>query len=227
MKTSKINKQKCILSILLIIGIAESCIICPECNPVYMDYTISSLTLLNVDCYDQKRVNSFGEDENRPIDKIHYGIKMVFNTRDIYAAICEPTNSLFIQSAYACDCSPDEFYPQESIISINIFSDKNFGETHKAGTDISDLFGIMVWQEKEQVPPFPVEWGWALIPFADYLERIVPTWYLAIDNHGNRFFDFTCLMVSPPSEAGEYEFTVVVILSDERILEQSIKAILE
>jgi hypothetical protein len=153
-----------------------------------------------------------GSAENNPhIFRKDFGIKIAFYTTGFITAKHEPVRSLFIQSAYALDCLPPIRYPIDSIVSIQIFSDRNFGKTHLAGTDIAEFFRIVEWSRKM----------WQFISFEEYLQRPAPT----LD--GDDAFYLPCLITATNVELGEHNFRIVVKLSDERILEQSIKAILE
>jgi len=135
-----------------------------------------------------------------------FGIWFVFETEKTVIANCKPLNSLFMQSAYACSCINNAYYPKDRIISIQVFSDKDFGETHPSGTDIADFFNVLMG----------IHGG--IISFESFFEHPIPYWSV--------LSDFVCVLTATTIKAGEYEFTFVVNLSDERTLEQSIKTVL-
>jgi len=126
-----------------------------------------------------------------------FALVLRFYLESTFIAKCKPFNSLFLQSAYACSC----YYPcspKDSIISTRIFSDKDFGEAHPAGTDIAELFKI--WTGESE-----------LISFEDFKFPYIAR--------------FACVLTETTIEEGEYEFTFVVNLSDERTLKQSLKVV--
>jgi len=107
-----------------------------------------------------------------------------------------------MQSAFACSC----YYPsylKESITSIRVFSDKDFGETYPAGTDIADLFKILISGTKS-------------ISIEDFID-----FHDIMTYHSK----FVCVLTENTIDEGEYEFTFVVDLADERTFEQSVTSI--
>jgi hypothetical protein len=144
-----------------------------------------------------------------------FGIEFVFEMENTEIANCKPVHSLFIQSAYA-DCPTPNYNPKERIISIQVFSDKGFDETHPAGTNITEFFKIYETEYKQN------QWYVILIPFESYFKSL-PAYF----DSKPSFIKYLCVLTATTIEAGEYEFTFVVSLSDERTLEKSIKAVLE
>jgi hypothetical protein len=203
-----------VISILLIFFISlliESCK--PDCG-VHLEikYNISTLELQNVKssgiCF-----------ENQQITTDLYGVEMYFHLNKLLAEL-QPQKSFFIQNVYAAKCPENEYYPQDTIISIKIFSDQDFGEAYRAGADISDFFRMI---------EYSVQCSSVLIPFAEYLERyyIYPYTHYYIENV-EFFFTLTCFLKIVPDEVrGEHNFTFVVKLSDQRELKHTITTILE
>ena len=135
-----------------------------------------------------------------------FGVQFIFETeKTVMAKNCKPVNSLFMRSVYALDCVPDTYFPKEKIISIQVFSDKDFGETHPAGTDVAEFFKVLM--------------GFDIVSFESFFENPVEELSFLLN--------FVCVLTATNIKAGEYEFTFVVNLSDERTLEQSIKSVLE
>ena len=131
-----------------------------------------------------------------------FALVLDFDVERTFIAKCEPVHSLFMQSAFACSC----YYPsylKESITSIRVFSDKDFGETHPAGTDIAELFKILISGTKS-------------LSVEDFIEHQ--------DIMMNRS-QFICVLTENTIDEGEYEFTFVVDLADERTFEQSVTSI--
>ena len=205
-----------LLSLLIISLIVESCLRCPERQ--YGEYSLSSIDILpfgNERIMMMMRGIAGGAENNPHIFRKDCGVDIWFRfTTETIAAEYKPVKSLFIQSAYAWQCGNDPvLYPIDSVISVQVFSDKDFGETHLAGTDIAEFFKIREWDGKT---PFP-----KLTSFEEYLKRPARIIYNSYSTH------LCCLITATNVEYGEHNFHFVVKLSDERILEQSVKGILE
>ena len=188
-----------ILLFLLVVSlIMERC--CKCSNPKSIEYSILSFSF--------KQYDGLSVIPEYVECRKDFGIWFIFETEKKVIANCKPVIFLIMQSAYAvCECIEDTYYPKDKIISIQVFSDKDFGETHPSGTDISEFFKILVG----------IHGG--LISFESYFERPTDDWRV--------LSDFVCVITTTPIKAGEYEFTFVVSLSDGRTLEQSIKAVLK
>ena len=198
-------------------SIVESCLRCPKYQPG--EYSLSSFytsPLSNKEIMSVIGGEQYAGETNPYPFRTDFGVYIYFQckTDSTIEANYKPVNSLFIQSAYAFNCGDRPiFYPIDSIISIQVFSDKDFGETHLAGTDIAKFFKICEWNYATRVP--------SLTSFEDYLKRPAPIL------NGFYAIYFHCLITATNVESGEHNFRFVVKLSDERILEQSIKGVLE
>jgi len=199
----------CILLVLSAVGlIVKSCTDC-NCPPTKtFEYSISSFSVNQLERGDLMWImNNIQQAGGNLIEfREDFGVCIAFEIENTIIANYKPVYSLFIQSAYA-DCPPGTFYPKNRIISIQVFSDKNFSETYPAGMDIAEFFKIY-------------EGGSRLASFESYV-NLAPSFSSPPD------IWFRCVLTATAIEANEYKFTFVVGLSDERILEQSIKAILE
>ena len=206
--TLKFFRMIGILLIFLVIGLTmERCCRCPKTKS--FEYSISSLSVEQLDHETLIWLMNKLQQAGNPIEfRKDFGVVFLFETASTVIANSNSIHSFFIQSAYACDCEAPTHYPKESITSIKVFSDKDFGETHPAGTNISDFFKIE--DSRSQ-----------LTSFENYLEYFPPSF------DGGVSLWFRCLVTATTIEAGEYDFTFVVELTDERIFEQSIKAVLE
>lgn len=195
----------------------ETCLLCKCGPPSSFEYSIVSF-----DTYllDKEAIKSYMEGHNdasgeNPMNAIRedFGIQIVFETLTLPIAKCKPVSFSLIQSAYACSCEDGMFYPKESIVSVQVFSNKSFGETYPTGSDVAEFFQVREWDGRTSYP-------W-LSSFKNYFEHPAD-----IANEGF-FFNIYCFLTAKNIEGGEYEFTFVVKLSDDRVLEQSIKAVLE
>ena len=189
-----------ILLILFIVGLTiETCNkeVLYECNCPESKYECSILSF-SVDQVDEVQLSLLPESLECRKD---FALVLAFDVERTFIAKCKPVHSLFLQSAFACSCYTPS-YLKESIISIQVFSDKDFGETHPAGTDIAELFKIWIGETK-------------LLSFENFIELPDITSYLR----------FACVLTETSIDEGEYEFTFVVNLADERSYEQSVKNI--
>jgi hypothetical protein len=192
-----------VLLTLFIVGfIIESCI---KCEKVFsFEYSLSSFELHPMD----SEVIMWITDDLLVFRK-DFGVEIEFKADINLLANCQHFSSFFIQSAYAWSCAHDTYYPKDYIVSVQVFSNKDFDETHPAGSNVVEFFQIRGWG------------GGGFHSFEEFLK------YPAPEFSNMSSFRFTCLTTATALEAGEYEFNFVVTLSDERVLEQSIKAVLE
>ena len=197
-----------VLLILFVVSLTiETCINCKCPKIKSFEYSISSFNIIQSDLIG---INV------PPECRKDFAIWFVFETENTAIANCKPVNSLFMQSAYACDCSGDMYYPKDKIVSIQVFSDKDFDETHPAGSDIAEFFKI-----RELGNYIQNQWQLTLVSFESYFEYPPQTF------SGSPHIEIPCVLTATTIEAGEYEFIFVFKLSDERTLEQSMKSVLE
>ncbi len=206
-----------ILSLLAAGLIIESCCKCEELPP--SEYSFSSFEIHPMDnkaimSAMEGYVGAGGADENPFVFRKDFGVAIEFIAYDVnMLANCRHAGSFF-PSAYACECPGSILYPKDSIVSIQVFSDKDFDETHLAGADIAEFFQIREWDSHTSSP-------W-LTSFESYFKRPAPVFY-----EGGFYWWITCLLTATNLKSGEYEFHFVVRLSDKRTLEQSVKAVLQ
>ena len=205
----KIFRMIGLLLFLFIVSLTVGNCLPRKCRKTYKyEYSISSFSIRNFNRKELIWINYYIQQAGITIEcRNDFGVDLVFETENTLIANCQPVNYLFMQSAHA-DCPFDMYYPKENIISIQIFSDRDFCETHPSGTNIVEFFKIY-----DGAPLY-------LISFEDYLKYPLPT-------DGRFYLQFRCVLTTAAIEAGEYEFTFVVELSDERIFEQSIKSVLQ
>jgi hypothetical protein len=215
----KILKAIVVLFALFFVGlIIESC----RCPQTYSyEYSLSSFEIYPLD---NEAILSLmgsaagGGDENPLVFRKDFGAEIEFKTNIKLLANQKHVGSFFIQTTYAFSCPEDTYEPREHIVSLQVFSDRDFGETHPAGANIAEFFKVSEWnwyyEGKESLFP-------GLTSFEDYFQRPAPTFNAPPD------YRINCLITETELEAGEYEFRFVVTLSDGRILENSIIAVLE
>jgi len=214
----KIFKIIAIWVTLLVVSVAiESCFNCPE--TFSFQYSLSSFEIHPIDKETIMSLMGNGRsdaDSNPLVFRKDFGVEIKF-IADIKLANSGCAGSFFMQSAYAWSCEPDYFYPKNSIVSIQVFSDKDFGEKYPAGSNIAEFFQIREWPGGYyEETPFP----W-LTSFEEYFKRPAPVFSSNFD------YSIICLLTATTIEAGEYKFNFVIKLSDDRIIEQSITAVLQ
>ena len=202
-----------IVLILPIVGIIiEACCRCEKPSPYA--YSLSSFELYPMDSSAILSLKGNENANNNPlVFRKDFGVGLKFNAMPETTAACKFSTPFFIQSAYACSCVKGKGYPKDSVVSMQVFSDKDFGESHKVGSDISEFFQVREWSEHTSFP--------YLISFENYFKRPTPK----LQDYF--YFWITCLLTATTVEAGEYEFNFVATLSDGRVLEQSIHAVLK
>ena len=201
------SKILAILLLFFVLGLIQSCM-CRFEGPSKTSYKSVELFQLDKDYL----IEIIGKFKN-PMDfRDDFGFRIFFNM-NWFASACQTPNSFFIQSAYAC--TPASALLQDTVISINFFSNKNIGETYPAGSDITSFFRVAY-----RYFNFPSD-----VPFYEPLSFF---FYLNRTHQGEGGLRvMTCVMRAIDIVPGEYEFTVVIGLSDGRELKASIKAILE
>ena len=206
-----------LLSLSIVNLIVESC--CPELQ--YEEYSLSSFSISPMDRNGIMRAiggtQYRGEKEPYPF-RTDFGVHFLFSCtckRNITSMAKDiPVKSLFLQPAFATTpCPKHIYYPKDSIVSIQVFSDKDFDQKHLAGTNVADFFKICKSYGPNYVP--------ILFPFEEYLKYPAPIL------RDEKVIDFFCLITATHVESGEYNFRFVIKLSDGRILEQSIKGVLD
>ncbi|MDR2962706.1 MAG: DUF5034 domain-containing protein [Bacteroidales bacterium] len=142
-----------------------------------------------------------------------FGVTIQFNTT-ILIPECAQSSSFFVQSAHACSCNIGSFFPQDSVTAIRVVADKDFDDTHMAGSNVADFFQIREWNGNTKFP--------YLTSFEDYFSRSAPIY---IGTTPNYWID--CLLTATNLTAGTYNFTFTFVFSDGHEIEKSIQAILE
>ena len=98
-------------------------------------------------------------------------------------------------NAFACDPAPPQ--SSEMIISLQIFCDKDFDENHPTGTDISDLFDVVV----------PLSHTPTAYKQCDNMKDLQSLdSYITENPFSFRYIDLA--LNSPPLESDSYTFTI-------------------
>jgi hypothetical protein len=125
-----------------------------------------------------------GQEENLP--KENYRMELYF-VMDIHE------DSVKQEYPGADEPYCERYYTKDTVVAVQIFSDKDFVTSDSVNVDVTDKFSVQSW-DGDYIPYYEDD----------------PT--------------INCVLISPPSTAGTYTFTVVAQLSDGRKLEQSIEA---
>ena len=171
---------------------------CCECVGTFIfNYTNCSISLENLDNSGQEPVES----SSNTILKAAFGLRVeVERKKDICAKDFKP---LFISSTYAtsCDCPPEETYqPLDSIVSIKIVTLRDFDSAHLGNDPVSEYFSILRSTE-----------------FVSIDEFILSQQYEFYDI-SNSTLSFDLMLMTPPEKHAEYQFEVLIELSDGRVL---------
>ncbi|AXY75667.1 DUF5034 domain-containing protein [Paraflavitalea soli] len=191
--------MKKVIFLLLLPLLAEAVVSCCNClEPVIQHYTNKTISVSNLDNSAQAPIISL----SNTVIKKAYGIRVQLVREKL--ACLEKRQSLFISSAYAfdCRCPPaQEYRPKDSIVSVKIYTQQAFDNTHTAGSDLSVYF-------KVYKPHY-------FTTIDDYVTKTPVVLFDSKELQPN--IDF--LLMTPPAMNVEHKFKIQLILSDGRILE--------
>lgn len=135
-----IIKKSLIIAVLyystILIGcIKDQCICDPVKNGKY-DYTALKTTNLAISINGDTTFTSniLATDS---VEQKQFGIRFELEYKIIAAAL---KKSMWINSAYACDCALSRFFIADSITSISLVTLNNLDYSHPAGSDVTDYF---------------------------------------------------------------------------------------
>ena len=199
------SKKFIILFFLLvpIVNLFYSCV----CNVItkYESYSHTTLLLKNLDNSGAQAI----ETESLQINKNTYGIRLYLIREKYVVARTKPINSIFIQSAYATsiECPPEYFYsPNDSIVSIKIFTINNFDNQHSENSDITDYFRVA--HSYSTVENDVANRRYSYGSDAEF------------EKSCGKEIKIDLLLMTAPTISHLYQFKIQVKLSDRRILEQ-------
>jgi len=148
------------------------------------------------------------ESDALQFNKNAYGIRL-FLTREVVDAVVarsKTRNSIFIQSAYATsiECPPRFIYnPNDTIVSIRIFTMNDFDNQHSENSDITAYFRI----------------AHSFSTVENFVANMRYTYEVNFENWW-REVTIDLLLMTAPTTNGFHQFKVQIELSDGRILEQ-------
>lgn len=202
-----ILKIRKIIFLLLFPLVAEVVVSCCDCSDYILTqlfYTNKTITVTNLD----NGGPEIKETVVPVVTKTAYGLRAVIQTEKL--ACIKTCPSLFIGSAYAfkCGCGPDyQYSPKDTIISIKVFTEKDFDDSHPAGAEISDYFKVFKPYLFSDINHYLVNQENV---FVGYKEIVVT---------------FDLLLMTPPASGVQHQFRIEVGLTDGRVLTETAKEV--
>ena len=202
-------KKKLIILFFLLVPIVSALFYaCCHCDvqTQHKNYSHKALLLKNLDNSGKKAI----ETALLQLNKNAYGIRLYMEREKVITSRTEKINSIFIQSAYAtsCECRPEFLYfPNDSIVSIKIFTINKFNNQHSENSDITDYFRV----------------AGSYSTVESYIANMHNT-YASGYVHGIEYCEqelkLDLLLMTAPTVNNKQQFEVQVTLSDRRILNQ-------
>lgn len=191
----KFPKALCILILLPLLDLLIACCDCPD-ETLQSSYSNCTLELKQLDNAGPSPLESSSPE----IKKRAYGLRLTLARKE---GMCfNKINTFFTTSvnAFSCECPPTIIYtPQDSIVSIQVFTQNAFDATHPAGSEISSYFHVLTFG--------------AFYTLDEFLQNNYNELTEVIDP-----LKWDMFLMSPPSLGIEHQFNVQVNLSDGRIL---------
>lgn len=183
------------LAIIILFFIVRSFVSCCDCSTDpeegLRQYAVRDITLAALDHAGESYFIS-----NDPIVKEAFGLAITFEFDQI--AFCKPNQSMFTP-AYACSCGTGNLYPvSDTIQSIQIVTVNELTPDYPAGSDVTELFKYH----------YDFEGGY--FPIANYYAE--PRKSTGLDEMLYVF------LLTPPTAAGTYGFTVTIEMTNGRTL---------
>jgi len=198
-------KKKLIILFFLLVPIVSALFhaCCPcDVQTQHKNYSHKALYLKNLDNSGEKAI----ETELLQLNKNAYGIRIYLEREKVVIARTKKINSIFIQSAYAtsCECPPEFLYfPNDSIVSIKIFTINNFDNQHSENSDITAYFRV----------------AGSYSTVESHVANMRYTYEYDFEYWGQELkLDF--LLMTAPTANNKQQFEIQVTLSDGRILKQ-------
>jgi len=163
----------------------------PNCGPFPTKFNVVGLDWhIFKAIYTDTEVNKLmlSEIENDSVEYKHYAIDIDPEIETYFAKVYDKWNFSLIQSAYAC--SPPPLTTDEIIDSIVIVSETDFDLNHSSGTNLSDLFDIVIRDDANSI----------------WFDKYDLDDYLA--THPNVPNNLTLILKEPPDVTSEFEFLV-------------------
>jgi len=192
----RINK---ILVLILFPLIAEVVVSCCDCiDPFIGHYTNKTVEVKNIDNSGSEPITTTANS----VPKEAFGIRTKLNREK--TACLSPSNSIFIQTAYAtsCDCPPpNQLLARDSVTAIQIFTLNDFDTNYPANSDVSEFFKVFKGSSFSTISDFRKNYNTIL-----YSESELD-------------LTFDALLMTPPSLNQSHYFKIKITLSDGRVLE--------
>ncbi|MBN1990588.1 MAG: DUF5034 domain-containing protein [Bacteroidales bacterium] len=177
-----------------------------DCFPEKYYYSVDGLILYNM-AYSPDHWRIYTDSS---IHKDSYGIALHTDIMPLNEPY--PQKQASLQSFGQKDECMPILYPKDSIVSLRIVTETAFSSTLPAGSEVTTLFKVEDnWIQAN-------EYEYIAIP--EYLNRPAP---IVGDYRGPII---RCRLMEAPQNAGEYSFSVTLILSDGREITQKISATL-
>jgi hypothetical protein len=179
----------------------HSCCNC-DVETQHENYSHKAIFLKNLDNSGEKAIES----ESLQLNKNAYGIRLNLVREKVVIARAKQINSFFIQSAYAtsCECPPEFLYfPNDSIVSIKIFTVNKFDNQHSENSDITDFFII----------------AGSFSTVESYVANMNYTYADDFEYWGQEL-QLDLLLMTAPTANNKQQFEIQVTLSDGRTLKQ-------
>jgi len=163
----------------------------PNCGPFPNKFKVVGLEWGNKKAiYDVTTVNKLmlSQIENGSVDYNHYAINIHPLIETYFGQTTDKWNFSLIQSAYACD--PPPLTTDLILDSILIVSEKDYNLNHLSGTDLSDLFDIVIRDDANNI----------------WFEKYDLDDYIA--THPNVPTYLTLILKEPPGMTSDFEFLV-------------------
>ncbi len=199
-------KTRLVVLFLVLIPVVDLLYSCCDCDveTAYFTYSHKALFIKNLDNSGKGAIAS----DSLELNKNAYGIRFSLEReKNGIAQNLKQANSIFVQpaNAFSCLCPPDCIYlPSDSIVSINIFTLKDFDDLHSENSDITEYFRV--------------KHSYATVE--EYVANIYYTFEYDIEAFSEMLLEFDLLLMTAPTAGSNQQFKVRVVLSDGRVLEQ-------
>jgi len=135
-RTMKIKKVFALFLIVVLAEVVFACFSCECPKAITNYYNLKFLSVSNL----YRNADTLRETTTPEILAKNYGLRLKIRGEKV--AYTKPSGSLFITSAYACDCIGRVDIANEYIETIKIFTINNYDSIHASGSDVSEYFKV-------------------------------------------------------------------------------------
>lgn len=171
-----------------------------DCGPFPDKFQVTdfSASVKKVSHYDASSSSiQLSEADSDSIRFDEFAIEMTPITEEFYSSVLDRINFQFIQSAYAC--SPTIPVSSDTVLDIQIYSDKDFSYEYPAGENLAELFEVYALYNRD---------GGMRVDLIDFLSE-----------EPNAPDQLILLLKSAPSEATKIKFSVRYLQDGEKLNE--------